>query len=135
MKESAKDKMDALKATVIYSGLGLGVATGAFFLIRHLIKRSKKKGAESRSAEEGDPNTFAKQLHMAFQNDNYFGWGTSTEQVLQVFNAIPSKRMYEKVQKAYFNLYGKSLNADLEDELSTSEYNTVVRILASKKVK
>lgn len=135
MKKSGSDKLEALKATVIYSGLGLGVATGAFFLIRHFLKKGRKKNAEKRSAEEGDPNTYAKQLHMAFQNDNYFGWGTNTNQVNEVFRAINSKRMYEKVQKAYFDLYGKSLNAQLEEELSSSEYNSVIRMLSEKRAK
>jgi hypothetical protein len=40
--------------------------------------------------------------------------------------------MYSKVQKEYANLYGKSLNADLEDELSSEEYNELIRILNAK---
>jgi hypothetical protein len=52
--------------------------------------------------------------------------------VLQVFREIPSKSMYSKVQREYFNLYGKSLNADLEQELSSEEYNELIRILNAK---
>jgi hypothetical protein len=52
--------------------------------------------------------------------------------VMQVFNEIPSKSMYSKVQKEYANLYGKSLNADLEEELSSEEYNELIRILNAK---
>jgi len=67
-----------------------------------------------------------------FDNDNYLGWGTNEEMVLQVFREIPSKSMYSKVQREYFNLYGKSLNADLEQELSSEEYNELIRILNAK---
>ena len=69
---------------------------------------------------------------MAFDNDNYAGWGTNEKMVMQVFNEIPSKSMYTKVQREYANLYGKSLNADLEDELSSEEYNELIRILNAK---
>lgn len=72
---------------------------------------------------------------MAFDNDTWFGWGTNENQVLQVFNQIPSKAFYQKVQKAYADLYGKSLNSDLEDELSSDDYNTIIRLLSSKNAK
>jgi hypothetical protein len=52
--------------------------------------------------------------------------------VMQVFNELPSRSMYTKVQKEYSRLYGRSLNADLEDELSSDEYNELIRILNAK---
>lgn len=70
---------------------------------------------------------------MAFDNDNYFGWGTNEKMVMQVFNDLPSKSMYTKVQKEYSRLYGRSLNADLEEELDSDEYNELIRILNAKK--
>ena len=127
--------METIKATAVVSALGIGVATGVFLLAKHFIHKVKKKKAERSSVEEGSPTTFAKQLHMAFQNDNSFGWGTNNELVKQVFSTIPSKRLYDHVQKAYFNLYQKNLNADLEDELSAQEYNEIIRILSTKKAK
>jgi 5,10-methylene-tetrahydrofolate dehydrogenase/methenyl tetrahydrofolate cyclohydrolase len=69
---------------------------------------------------------------MAFDNDNSFGWGTNEEMVFKVFNDMPSKSMYAKVQKEYSKMYGRSLNADLEDELSSDEYNELIRILNAK---
>ena len=122
-----------LKTVVVYSGLGLGIVTGAFLLARHFVKKSQKNNAEKSSATEGNPTAYAKQLHMAFQNDNYFGWGTNLSLLMQVFSAMPNKKTYEKVQKAYSDLYNKNLNADLEDELSSEEYNSVIRILAAKR--
>lgn len=125
-------KIQNLKTTVIYSSLGLGTATGLFFLARHFYKKTRANVSQRHSLEVGDPATYAKQLKMAFDNDNYAGWGTNEKMVVQVFNDIPSKSMYTKVQKEYANLYGRSLNADLEEELSSDEYNGLIRILNAK---
>lgn len=126
-------KIQNLKTTVIYSTLGLGAATGVFFLVRHFYKLSQANRAEKHSLEEGDPATYAKQLKMAFDNDNYFGWGTNEKAVKQVFREIPSRVMYTKVQKEYFRMYGNSLNADLENEMDSNDYNELIRILNAKK--
>jgi hypothetical protein len=130
--EMNEQKIQNLKTVVIYSTLGVGTATGLFFLARHFYKKTRANLSEKRSLEEGDPATFAKQLKMAFENDNYFGWGTNWNVVKQVFLTIPSKTMYGKVQREYFNLYSKSLNAELEEELSSDEYNELIRILNAK---
>jgi hypothetical protein len=130
--EMDEQKIQNLKAVVIYSTLGLGSATGLFFLARHFYKRTRANVSQKHSLEEGDPATFAKQIKMAFDNDNSFGWGTNEKVVMQVFNELPSKSMYTKVQKEYSRLYGRSLNADLEDELSSDEYNELIRILNAK---
>lgn len=126
-------KIHNLKTVVVYSSLGIGTATGLFFLARHFYKKALANHSEKRSLEEGDPATYAKQLKMAFENDNYFGWGTNWNVVKQVFNELPSKSMYSKVQREYLRMYSKSLNADLEDELSSDEYNELIRILNEKK--
>jgi hypothetical protein len=130
--EMNAQKIQNMKTVVIYSTLGLGTATGLFFLARHFYKQTRANLSERRSLEEGDPATFAKQLKMAFENDNYFGWGTNWDVVKQVFLTVPTKNMYSKIQREYFNLYSKSLNADLEDELSSDEYNELIRILNEK---
>jgi hypothetical protein len=128
-----EQKIQNLKTIVIYSSLGVGTATGLFFLARHFFRKTLANQSEKRSLEEGDPATYAKQLKMAFDNDNYFGWGTNWEVVKLVFTDLPSKAMYSKVQREYMRLYNKSLNADLEDELSSEEYNELIRIVNTKK--
>jgi hypothetical protein len=121
------------KTVVTYSALGLGTATGMFMLARFLYKKAKKNSIEKNSLSEGDPATFARQLKMAFDNDNWMGWGTNNEMVMQVFRQIPTKSAYQKVQNAYFGLYNKSLTAELESELTSDEYNEVIRILSVKR--
>jgi hypothetical protein len=122
-----------LKTIVVYSTLGIGTATGFFLLGRHFYKKYQANQTERNALDEGDPATFAQQLKMAFENDNYFGWGTNYKMVKQVFNEIPSKSAYSKVQTAYARLFSKSLNADLQDELSSEEYNEIIRILNAKR--
>lgn len=131
--ELDEKKLQNFKTLVIYSSLGIGTVTGLFFLGKRLFKNVLANQSEKHSLDEGDPATYAKQLKMAFDNDVAFGWGTNEEVVMQVFNDIPSKSMYANVQKEYFRMYGKSLNADLEEELSSEEYNELIRILNAKK--
>lgn len=128
-----EQKLQNLKTIVIYSALGIGSATGLFLFARKFIKKTVSNRAQSGSMEEGDPATYAKQLKMAFDNDVAFGWGTNEQAVTRVFEEIPSKAVYSKVQKEYSNMYGRNLNADLEDELSSDEYNELIRILNGKK--
>lgn len=130
--ELDEKKLQNFKTLVVYSTLGIGAVTGLFFLGKRLFKNVLANQSEKHSLDEGDPATYAKQLKMAFDNDIAFGWGTNEEVVLQVFNDIPSKSMYAKVQTEYSRMYGKSLNADLEEELSSEEYNELIRILNAK---
>ncbi|SKC47235.1 hypothetical protein [Ohtaekwangia koreensis] len=133
METSDAEKIQNLKTVVIYSTLGVGTATGLFLLGRHFYKKSQANRSEKHSLEEGDPATYAKQLKMAFDNDNYLSWGTDEEAITKVFQELPSKRMFERVQKEYFRMYSRSLNADLEEELSSEEYNNLIRLLNAKK--
>lgn len=121
------------KTVVTYAALGLGTATGFVLLARYYFKKALKVNADKGSMREGDPSAFARQLKMAFDNDNWMGWGTDVVLVRQVFSQIPSKTTYAKVQKAYAALYNRTLNADLQSELSSTEYNEMILILARKK--
>lgn len=125
--------MSNLKTIVTYSALGLGTATGVFLLIRHFYKKARKTQVEKRSLTEGDPSTYARQLKMAFDNDNWMGWGTNTELVNQVFQSMPNKATYQKVQSAYATMYNRSLTADLESELTSDEYNQIIKIISAKR--
>lgn len=127
------DSLRDLKTIAVYSALGLGTATGFLLLIRHFYKKARKNVVEKRSLTDGDPATYARQLKMAFDNDNWAGWGTNTRMVLQVFQSMPTKATYQKVQNAYASLYNRSLTADLEDELTSEEYNQIISLLSTKR--
>jgi hypothetical protein len=126
-------QVNSLKNAAIGTLLATGTAAGLFFVGRHFYRQIASNISQKNSLSEGDPATFAKQLKMAFENDNYMGWGTDEEKVLAVFDQIPSKTMYARVQREYFNLYNRNLNADLEEELSSDEYNELILKLKDKK--
>jgi hypothetical protein len=116
--------------------LGLATTVGTVLLIRHFVKKGTQKITEVKTTESGHPANFAKLLQMAFQNDNYAGWGTNEELVFKVFNSLPSQAFYKDVQKEYDKMTGgRSLNADLSDELDSEEYGKVLGILQSKKLR
>ncbi|MBT1688882.1 annexin [Dawidia soli] len=131
--EMTTRQLNSLKNVAVGTLLATGTATGLFLVGRHFYRRIVSSTAQKHSLDEGDPATLAKQLKMAFENDNYFGWGSNEAAIFQVFNQLPSKTMYARVQKEYMNLYNRNLNADLEDELSSDEYNQLITILAGKK--
>jgi hypothetical protein len=133
--DPAPTEIEKFKTVVLYSFLGLGTATGLFFLGRHFYKKAIKDNTSKKSLDEGDPATYARQLKMAFDNDTWFGGGTDEEMVFKVFNEIPTKAAYQKVQKAYSDLYNNELTSDLESELSSEDYNKVISIISAKNPK
>jgi len=133
MKKPGARTVQTVKDVAVYGGLLVGSAAVIVYTIDHLIKKLQFNRSQKHSLEEGDPATYAKQLKMAFDNDMPFGFGTNEEAIIKVFEALPSKKMFARVQQEYFHLYTRSLNADLEDELSSDEYNNLIRILNAKK--
>jgi hypothetical protein len=130
---SSSPSLDNLKTIVIYGGVGLIIAGGAFVGIRYLIRNYRKNSTAKDSLDYGSASSYATRLKMAFENDNYFGWGTNLTEVSNVFNEISSKDQYAAIEKAYSALYpGKQLNLDLKDELTTKEYNDVMNTLSYK---
>ena len=87
---------------------------------------------EKKTYEEGNEATYAKQLKMAFDNDMWFGWGTDEEAIRKVLRAIPSKEYFRKVINSYQKLYARSLMKDMQDELTSAEYNEMLAILSVK---
>jgi len=133
MKSEAQ-KLRNLKTKVVYSTLGVAAATGLFLLGRHFYNRWQANRTLNRSLQEGDPAQYAMQLKMAFENDMPFGTGTDEDAIIKVFEALPSQRMYARVQEAYKHMTkGQNLNEDLKEELDTEDLNKVMRILHSKK--
>ena len=112
--------------------LATGAALGVFLGIKVVVKNFKKGVREQNALTEGNPAAFATQLKMAFENDNYFGWGTDEEVVFAVLETIPSSSTMNKVQRAYRDLYGQNLATDLKEELSSEEFAMALQIINSK---
>ena len=112
--------------------LAVGAAAGVFLGVRTVVKNFKQGIREQQALIEGNPAAYATQLKMAFENDNYFGWGTDEEAVFSILEAIPSGNLMNKVQRAYRDLYGRNLAADLKEELATEEFSLALQIINAK---
>lgn len=119
-----------VRETVLYTALGLIVTGGAIYFGRKVILNLLSNSEERKSMEEGSSAAFAKRIRMAFDND---GWmGTDKEALRQAMRQIPSKEVFAQVITSYQKLYTGSLLKDMSDELTSSEYNEMMQILAGK---
>ena len=118
------------QTTTILLATGLGAVT--FLGIRALVKKFKKNIREGQALEEGNPANYAIRIQMAFENDNSFGWGTDEEVLFRVLEEIPTESMMRKVGRAYRDLTGRNLAADLQSELTTQEFAIANEIINTK---
>jgi hypothetical protein len=121
-----------LEEKIKYGIIGLIVVGGSFFIGRSLIRKARATTEEKKTYEDGTPATYAKQIKMAFENDMWWGWGTDEEALRKVILSIPSKDEFRKVINSYQKLYSRSMMADMQDELTTSEYKEMLAIIAAK---
>jgi hypothetical protein len=120
----------SLKEKLIWSVLGAAGLTGLIVFGRKLIIKKVEDKAHEKSFEDGTPQTIAKQIKMAFENDGY--WGTDIETLRKVMIEIKSKAQLKKIFDAYTKEYHNNLYKDMSDELQTSEYNEMLQIIATK---
>ncbi len=112
--------------------IGAVVLGASFFIGRSLIRKARATSEEKKAYNEDSAAAYAKQIKMAFENDNWMGWGTDEEVLRRVIKAIPSKDEFRKVIKSYQKLYTRSLMADMKSDLSTDEYNEMLAIISTK---
>ena len=118
------------QTTTILLATGLGAIT--FLGIRALVKKFKKNIREGQALEEGNPANYAIRIQMSFENDNAFGWGTDEEALFRILEEIPTESMMRKVGRAYRDLTGRNLAADLQSELTTQEFAIANEIINTK---
>ena len=118
------------QTTTILLATGLGAVT--FLGIRALVRKFKKNIREGQALEEGNPANYAIRIQMAFENDNAFGWGTDEEALFRILEEIPTESMMRKVGRAYKDLTGRNLAADLQSELTTQEFAIANEIINTK---
>jgi len=121
-----------LKEKLTYGIVGLVVLSGSFLLGRSIVRGAKATSEQKKTYEDGNAASFAQQLRMAFENDNYFEWGTDEEAIRSVIRKVPSKEFFKGVINSYQKLYARSLMGDLKSELATTEYNEMLAIIAGK---
>ena len=121
-----------LKEKLTYGIVSVVVLGGSFFIGRSLIRKARSTSEEKKTYDEGNAAAYAQKLKMAFENDMWFDWGTDEEAVRNVMRAVPSKDEFKKVINSYQKLYARSLMMDLKKELTTTEYNEMLAIIAGK---
>jgi hypothetical protein len=118
-----------LKEKLQYAAIGLVLLGGSYFIGRSVLRDAAVKREATKSAKEGSPADYAQRIKMSFEND---GWpGTDEEALRVVLREIPSKEVLYAVIKSY-NAGGKNLMLDMKSELTTTEYNEMLSIIASK---
>ena len=112
MKNTSANEHDdfTLKEKLTYGIVGLVVLSGSFFIGRSLVRGARSTSEQKKTYEDGNAASFAQQLKMAFENDNYFDWGTDEEAVRDVIRKIPSKDYFKQVINSYQKLYARSLS-------------------------
>jgi hypothetical protein len=121
-----------LKEIVLYGSLSLVVLGGSFFIGRKLIRDARSTSEEKKTYSDDYAAYYAQKLKLAFENDMPFGWGTNEEEVREIFRAIPSKQIFKDIMNSYQKLFSRSLMMDLKEELTTTEYNEMLAIIAAK---
>jgi hypothetical protein len=126
------DNSLSAREVILYSMGGLLLIGGTFFLGRKLVRDAVKKNEESTSVDDDSIASYAKGIKMAFDNDGW--WGADKNALRNVMSSIPSKDVFSKVIKSYQRLYNRSLMADMQSELNTTEYNEMIAIVNAKVV-
>lgn len=134
MKHTSTSEHDdfTLKEKLTYAAVGLVVLSGSFFLGRSIVRGARATSEQKKTYDERNAAAFAQQLKMAFENDNYFGWGTDEESIRSIVRKVPSKEAFKEVINSYQKLYARSLMADLKEELAATEYNEMLSIIGGK---
>lgn len=132
-RKYSKTKGDfTTKEKVQYGLLSIVVLGGSFYAGSKLVKKAKSNSEEKKTYQEGSSASYAKQIKMAFDNDTWFGWGTDEAALRKTIRAIPSKAGFKNVINAYQNLYSRSMMKDMQEELTSTEYNEMLAIVAGK---
>lgn len=121
-----------LKEKLTYGIVGLVVLGGSFLMGRSIVRGARSTSELKKTYEDGNAAAFAQQLRMAFENDNYFEWGTDEEAIREVIRKVPSKDFFKQVINSYQKLYARSLMGDLKNELALTEYNEMLAIIAGE---
>lgn len=108
-----------------------GLTLGTVKIVQAVRRKNEYEGALTYEK----PASIASEIYMALQNDMMFGWGTDEEAVFAAFNRIVSQTHFSQVQDSYRTLYQKDLNRDLQDELSSEDYQKIMNVLRTKPVK
>jgi hypothetical protein len=86
-----------LKEKLTYGIVGLVVLGGSFFIGRNIVRNARATTEEKKTYDDSNAAYYAQKIKMAFENDNYFGWGTDESTIREIIRKIPSKDEFKKV--------------------------------------
>lgn len=119
-----------IKEVVIYSALGMVLVGGSIYIASKFVRTQVANVEEKKSLNPEGGATTAKQIKMAFDNDGW--WGTDEEGLRKALRGIPDKKTYREVAASYKRLYGTPLTKDMQDELTSTEYEEMMMIVTGK---
>jgi hypothetical protein len=119
-----------LKEIIIYSAIGLVMVGGSIYLGTKMVKTALANTEEKKSLDPDSGARQAKQIRMAFDNDGW--WGTDEEALRRALRGIPDKKTFLAVAASYKRNYGTPLTKDMQEELSSTEYDEMMNIIAGK---
>lgn len=112
-------------------GIAISLLAGAgFYFINKAVKKQKAKKSDLKSLDDGSPQTIAKQIKMAFENDGLPG--TDLEKLRYIMGSLKTKEQWKQVMTEYSNQFHSNLLQDMKDELESSEYDEMMSIKESK---
>lgn len=116
------------KITLALAGtLGLGAI---IFFGTRAVKARRSANSDKFSFQDGNAQTVAKQIKMAFENDGQ--WGTDVKRLRLLMTKIKSKEEMEKVRQEYTKQFNSPLYRDMQEELQSSEYDEMMQIVEGK---
>lgn len=119
-----------IKEVVIYSAIGLVLVGGTLFIGNKLLHKGISNTEEKKALEPDSTTSQAKQLKMAFDNDGW--WGTDEELIRKTLRGLKDKKTYRDVAASYKKLYNSPLTKDMQEELTSTEYDEMMNIIAAK---
>lgn len=118
------------KEVVVYSAVGLALIGTSIFLTKRAIQKGVTNTQEKKALDGESPAAYAKRIKMAFDNDGW--WGTDEVVLRNTLRSMPNKDFFKETAEAYKKLYKKPLTAEMQGELSSTEYEEMMMIIAAK---
>jgi hypothetical protein len=119
-----------LKEKISYTLYGVVILGGSFLIGRSVVRKYRSTKEQDKTFDDGSDDTYAKQIQMAFHNDGWYG--TNVVELRRILILIASKKDFDKIVKSYAKLYNTSLMKAMSDNLSSSEYQEMLSIIATK---
>lgn len=126
--------LDDLKSRLLTIGFyGAAGFLGYRFLLKPAIENMRKKREQGQMLS--DPNRRQASVLYNAMNPSGVSWMRSMDTTNEklIYDAARKITNWNAVQTAYRNLYSRDLLSDLQSELDSEEYQTLLRILAEGK--